>query len=441
LPSQHDESELRVLAEDTFLPDDLLRQLMSVGEVDLLVGLTSHNSAEATRQAVQAIEQSFQQHFIRQRVVIVNVDGGTKEDSAAVAAAVNGLPSTDSRASGLRSLRTIHRVTASFSAPPSQGMALRTILASADLLRARACAIFSPGTSSLTPEWIANLLRPIYRDNFDFVAPLYTRHKYQGLLARNLLYPMSRAAFGKRIRELFSDEWGFSGRLATLCLNQDVWHEESVRGRPEAWMAITAITSDLRCCQSFLGPKPQSATGSGADIVEALRQTVGTLFWCLEDKQSWWMEREGSEPVPTFGGDHELTSEPVELNRQRIFEMFLTGVKELEPLLKSILTPETHGEIVKIAGLDEDNFRFGDPLWVRTLYEFASSYHHAVINRDHLVQALVPLYRGKIYSFLVEQADASPAEMEVRNEELCLEFERQKPYLRERWKERVEVHA
>ena len=53
-----------------------------------------------------------------------------------------------------------------------------------------------PATANLTPDWIANLLRPAYREKFDFVAPLYSSHKLHGLLARNLLYPMSRAVFG-----------------------------------------------------------------------------------------------------------------------------------------------------------------------------------------------------------------------------------------------------
>jgi len=70
---------------------------------------------------------------------------------------------------------------------------------------------------------------------------------------------------------------------------------------------------------------------------------------------------------------------------------------------------------------------------VKTLYEFAASYHHAVLNRDHLVQALVPLYRGRLYSFLQEHANSSPDEMEAQSEILCQEFERQKPYLLERW--------
>lgn len=419
------------MAEDTFLEDDFLRQLMSVGEVDLLVAIPSYNNAGTIGQTMQAIEGSYQQNFIRDRVVILNVDGGSTDHTTDVIAKVDGRRSPGYR--GLTSLRTVHRVTTQYAKSPSQGMALRTILATADLLRARSCAIVSPTTTNLDPSWIANLLRPAYRQNFEFVAPLYARNRYQGLLARNLLYPLSRAVFGQRIREVYSDEWGFSGRLAAQCLAQNVWNNEAIRSRPEAWMAVTAICSEFKCCQSFLGPKVPPA-GTGPDIVDAIRQTVGNLFWCLETYQTHWVERTGSQAVPTFGPDHELTSDGKPSSQEKIFEMFHSGVTELNPILASILTPDTHAQIKEIAALDPDKFRFGGELWVKTLYEFAASYHHAVINRDHLVQALVPLYRGTMYSFFREHVDSSTEEIEADSESLCLEFERQKPYLIERWK-------
>lgn len=427
------------MAEDTILADDLIRQLISVGEVDLLVGISSQGNAIATSHTFRAIEQSFQQNFTRQRAVIVNVCRGDTEGSDASGAALGG--SEENSAPLARSLRTVQRVTADFSVLPSPGLALRTVLTAADLLRARACAMVSPGTSDLTPDRIANLLTPVIRENFDFVAPLYSRHKFQGLLARNLLYPMSRALFCCGIRELYSDEWGFSGRLASACLSQDVWHEESIQTRPEAWMAISAISNDFRCCQAFLGQRLQTATGPGPDIVEVFRQTVGNLFWCMESRQSTWLDCRRSESVQTFGPEHELTSEQTDLDPHRIFEMFRNGVAELEPILSSILDPETHAEINSIVACKESSFRFRPDLWVRTLYDFAASYHHAVMNRDHLVQALVPLYRGMTYSFLTEHSDSSATEMEEASENLCAEFERQKPYLMEKWKAKIEVKS
>jgi hypothetical protein len=420
------------LVEETFLDDNFLRQLMSVGEVDLLVGIPSHNNAKTISQTVLTIEESFQQNFVRERVVIVTVDGGSRDGTSDVVLNTPSPKSLNSR--GLSSLRTLHRITTRYANHPSQGPAFRTILAAADLLRAKACAIVSPETSNFTATWVKGLLQPAYRENFDFVAPLYSRHKHDGLLARNLVYPMGRAVFGQRIRELNSLEHGFSGRLAGHCLNLDVWRDAAVRASPEAWMAITAISSGFRCCQSFLGPKVHSLTSPGTDIVTAVRQTVGTLFSCLEHQQSFWMERNGSEPVPTFGPEHELSLEPVRLNRKRIFDLFLSGAAGLSDVLKSILTPETHAELQRIATEEDRKFRYPDELWVKTLYEFAASYHHAAIDRDHLIQALVPLYRGRIYSFLQEHHDSSPEDIEAHSENLCLEFERQKPYLVEKWK-------
>jgi hypothetical protein len=419
------------LPEEFLLSDDLLRQLMSVGEVDLLVGLPSHNNAKTIGYTVETIEETFQHGFPRERVVIVNVDGGSKDGTSEVV--MNATLPKHPSSRGLTSLRTEHRIVTRYAAVPSPGIAFRTLLAAADLLRAKACAVISPETSNITTQWVGSLLQPVYRQNFDFVAPLYCRPKYDGLLARNLLYPMSRATFGRRIREIHSTELGFSGRLATHCLNQDVWNTEAVQVAPETWMAITAICADFPCCQAFLGPKEPVAGSSGTDIVTAVRQTVGTLFWCLESQERVWMERVGSEPVPTFGPDRELSSQKGRVNRKRIFDLFRSGVAELSPLLKSILAADTDAEIQRVATLDERNFHLDEVLWTRTLCDFAAAYHHSRLNRDHLLQALVPLYRGRIYSFLLEHQDSSPDEIEADSEKLCVEFERQKPYLIERW--------
>jgi len=44
------------LAEETFLTDDFLRQLINVGEVDILVGLPTHNNAKTIGAVVQSIQ-------------------------------------------------------------------------------------------------------------------------------------------------------------------------------------------------------------------------------------------------------------------------------------------------------------------------------------------------------------------------------------------------
>jgi hypothetical protein len=59
-----------------------------------------------------------------------------------------------------------------------------------------------------------------------------------------------------------------------------------------------------------------------------------------------------------------------------------------------------------------------------------------VISRDHIVQALAPLFRGRMFTFLTENRNVSAADVEKNIEDLCLEFERLKPYLLQLWKSR-----
>ena len=59
-----------------------------------------------------------------------------------------------------------------------------------------------------------------------------------------------------------------------------------------------------------------------------------------------------------------------------------------------------------------------------------------MISRDHIIQALAPLFRGRVCTFLGENRNASATEVENNIESLCLEFERLKPYLLQMWKSR-----
>jgi hypothetical protein len=173
-----------------------------------------------------------------------------------------------------------------------------------------------------------------------------------------------------------------------------------------------------------------------ADLVPALRETVGALFSALEPDFPVWSAVTHSQSLPTTGADHEVILEPLRVNRKRLREMFSSGVAELESVFQSILSLSTLAELKRIAALGEEEFHYPPELWVRTVYEFAASYRKSVISRDHIIQALAPLFRGRAFTFLVENRNASEDEVENNIEGLCLEFERLKPYLLQLWESR-----
>jgi glucosylglycerate synthase len=418
------------LAEESILTDDFLRELINVGEVDILIGVPTYNHAGTIGQVVQAIRAGLLQYFPRQRTAIINADGGSKDATQELvrAASISDLQ----RGPNLQALRTLHSISTQYPGPPASGTALRTILAAADLLRATTCAVISPDSTNLEPRWLESLMRPVCREGVDLVTPLYRRNKFDGLLVRSLVYPMTRALYGKRVREPYPAEFAFSGRLGGYFLGQDIWSQEMVGDGAEIYMTISAIAGNFRLAQSFLGPKSR-VEHAPAELVPAMRQTVGVLFWSLEQNFPAWSAPSNSQPIPTLGAEHEISLEPIRVNRKRLHQMFVHGVAELEPVLKSILSAPTLAELQAATAAPEEGFRYSDELWVRTVYEFAVAYGKSVISRDHIVQALPPLYRGKIHTFLLENQDASADEVELNVEALCLAFERLKPYLLEMW--------
>jgi hypothetical protein len=421
------------LAEESFLTDDFLRQLINVGEVDILVGLPTHNNAKTIGSIVHTIQSGILRGFPRQRAVIINADGGSRDGTPEL---ITGVSIDDARpASNLYALRTLHSISTKYASSPASGVALRTILAAAELLRAKACVVISPESANIEPEWLSKLLRPIYNDGFDLVTPTYRRHKFEGLLITNLLYPMTRALYGLRIREAYAPEFGFSGRLGSRFLGQNVWNDGTDGAGVELRFTLAAITGRYLVCQSFLGEKDHIERRS-ADLVPALRQTVGALFSALESDFPVWSAVAGSQPPPTTGADQEVLLEPLRVNRKRLREMFSTGVAELESVFQSILSPSTLSELRRIARLGEEEFHYPAELWVRTVYESAASYQKSVISRDHIIQALAPLFRGRVFTFLMENRNASAGDVEKNIEALCLEFERLKPYLLQLWKSR-----
>jgi len=421
------------LDDGTFLTDDFLRQLINVGEVDILVGLPTHNNAKTIGSIVHAIQSGILQAFPRERAVIINADGGSRDGTPEL---VTGISIDDVRpASKLNALRTLHSISTKYASSPEGGVALRTILAAAELLRAKACVVMSPDSTGVDSERLSKLLRPIYREGFDLVTPTYRRHKFEGLLMTNLLYPMIRALYGQRIRESYTPEFAFSGRLGSQFLGQNGWSDGTGGTGVELRFTLAAITGGYRICQSFVGEK-EHVERHAADLVPTLRQTVGVLFAALEADFPVWSSVTGSQPLPTTGSDQEVLLEPMRVNRKRLREMFSTGVAELESVFQAILSPSTLADLKRIARPEEEDFQYSAELWVRTVYEFAASYQKSVISRDHIVQALAPLFRGRVCTVLNENRNASASEVENNIEALCLEFERLKPDLLRMWKSR-----
>lgn len=419
------------MADDGLLSDELLRQLMAVGEVDILVGVTTYNDAATIQGVLQAIQSAFVTYFPRQRTALIAADSGSRDGTlhllgAAVAGDVRPMVAAGA-------LRSMPHIVVPYHGVPGRGTALRTIFAAAELSRAKACAVVGGDAAGLTPEWIERLVRPAFRDGYDFVAPLYRRHPLDGLLLRNLLYPVMRGLYGVRIREPVSDEYGVSARLAGGLIGHPVWNTDLGRVGIDLWLTAAAAAGGFKVCEAVLGSRLAASRSRGSAVKEVVQQVVGSLFACLEMHADYWKVSHEPQPVAVLGTEEGADPDPAHLSRKPMVERFRTGVVELEQVLRQILAPATVEAVIALARREGNGVRFPDDLWVRAVYDLAAAHHRTVIHRSHLLQAITPLYLGRAASFVLENLKRPAAEVERRVEELCEAFARERPYLLERW--------
>jgi hypothetical protein len=86
-------------------------------------------------------------------------------------------------------------------------------------------------------------------------------------------------------------------------------------------------------------------------------------------------------------------------------------------------------------------FHFPDDLWARLIYDLVVLARTQELPIEQAVAALVPVYFGRVGSFIIENRHVTTEQAEERVERQAREFELLKPYLFERWHAATAVAA
>lgn len=413
---------------------EVQEKIEEIKEVDLLVGIPSYNNAKTIGHVVRAVQAGLTKYFPDMRSVLVNSDGGSTDGTMDVVKET----SIDLTSILLQHrVGNLYKIVTPYEGVPGKGSAFRTIFEIATALKAKACAVVDADLRSITPEWIELLLRPILDRGYHYVAPYYHRHKYDGTITNTIVYPLTRALYGKRIRQPIGGDFGFSGELAAFYLTKDVWNTDVARFGIDIWMTTTAVANGFKVCQAFLGAKIHDPKDPGTDLSGMLHQVVSSVFSLMEEYEHVWSKVRGSEAVPTFGFVYTVGLEPIKVNLDGMLQKFRLGVKELSQLYEAFLPGELMWFLEAEADASREDFRFPDDVWAEIIYSFAVAFHRRLMSPEHIIKSLTPLYLGKVASFVIETWESNADEVEKRLDDLCVAFENEKEYLMERWFEEV----
>jgi hypothetical protein len=396
------------------LSDAFLRQLMAVGQVDILVGLPTLDNAATVVEVVRAIHECFARDFPRLRTVMINSDGGSRDGTPELirAAALNEADMVQTS----HSLRTYHRVVVPYHGLPGKLTALRTIFAAVDLTQASVLAIVDPSGPATSPDRVTELITPIARSELEFLTARYRRHPRDGVLVTQLARPLVRSLYSVALDEPLGAEFSCSGRFAF-----------------DLWLRTEAVAQAVPIGQIW---RPATtAAGTRTTLRETVHQVVLSLMESLRAHEPYWLAANGLMELTTRGRDPDIVPAAPSWDFAAIAEQARDDLREIRALLEGVLDPALVARVADDIALPA--FSLDDELWVRIVFAFMAASRRGSASNEHLASMFVPLYLWRAAAFLAHTTAESDTAVQARLDSLCETFQRLKPVLVSSWSAEV----
>jgi glucosylglycerate synthase len=407
------------------------RKLDAIGRVEIVVGIACYNNARTVRDVMKSVDAGIVKYFPESRSALILSDGGSFDETAEIAS------QTDTRITRVtvsHHVESADKLATPYHGIPGKDDAVRGIFQAARRLRAGACIILDANLEKPPPEWMETIAGAIVKDEYAFVAPYFRRQKHGGVTTRNIIYPLMRTLYGKRIRHPVGGPFGISGELMSVLLKSDIWSDPMAQYGVELGLLAAAVRKKARICEADLGAKVAERNSAPADLPTTLYQVVGSVFALMEAHSETWKPVKGSEAVPLVGSPQPAPAEtplPVSLDRMR--NAFRLGLAAFSSLWEGVLSQEAMEGLRALGDPAADRLYVSDELWVRLIYDTALAAHRKTIGTEHLLKSFTPIYLGRLASFIEETDNMSDTEFEDRIETLCGVFEREKDYLVKQW--------
>ncbi|MCD6569166.1 MAG: glycosyltransferase [Deltaproteobacteria bacterium] len=394
-----------------------------VNQAEIIVGIPSYNEADSISYPTDVASRGLLNYFSDKKSVIINVDNNSPD--------------------GTRDafMNTPTKVPKIYISTPKgvkgKGNNFRNLFEAAVELNAKAVVVVDADLKSITPQWIQYLGEPLFA-GFNYVTPIYVRHKYDGSITNHIAYPLLRTLFGLRVRQPIGGDFGFSGRLARAFLSEKLWNDRIANFGIDIWMTTVAIARRFKVCQTFLGsPKSHRAKDPAKDLGPMFTQVVMTLFDLMVDFEYFWKDTTESWPSSIFGFGLGIDEKPpaVNVNTDTLYKSFVSGFDQYGKVWKKIIPQPELIELRKTKKLSKDQFYYPSDLWARILFNFAIAYRNNELPREQAIEAMVPFYHSRILSFVNKTSHMGTKECEEYFESIVRVFEDEKYYLIKRWDE------
>lgn len=399
------------------------KRLERLGKADIVVGIPCFNNEGTIAHVIQTVEKGLALHYPTKRCVVIIADGGSVDD-------------TREESEQLENSPWIERIISIYRGIPGKGTAVREIFEAASVLRSEVCVLFDSDIRSITTGWVQRMVDGILEESYDFITPYYTRYKYDGTITNNIVYHLTRALYGYRVRQPIGGDYAFSLPLVEEYITKDVWETNVAKYGIDIWLTTTALTHNVKIAQANLGVKIHDVKDPGETLRPMFQEVVSTLFKLMEENECIWKTVKNSRPVPIIGPEVLQQPQPFSIDITRLVREFKLGYSNYKEIWRKIVSDDDWKIIEDLYQKPEKDFFIETENWVKILYDLAAAYHHWKGEKRRLMVSLMtPLYYARVASYVNYTKDMSSDEAENVVEDQAKIFEEKKNYLIQRWTE------
>jgi glycosyltransferase involved in cell wall biosynthesis len=409
--------------DDSALSLDARVYLHDIEKADILVGIPSFNNVLTASYVISQVTKGLDTYFPNLRSVIFVSDGASKDETLTSVKQIN-LPSE------------VKLIPAIYMGISGKGRAVRAIFEAASYLKVRSVALVDSDLRSITPEWMRLLISPTLAGT-GFVAPCYSRRKYDGTITNFLCYPVTTSLFGKEIRQPIGGDFGLSIELVEELLDSNMWELPDVcRFGIDIFETYTALAKGYKVKQALLGVKNHDAKDPSSQLASMFRQVINIMFTSIERYEPMWKTISGVNQTESFGEiTGNGTSEQIQVSLPATIEAFKNNYGTYLDVYNSFLEPEILSKFEELKQIETTYINFPSEIWAKTVYSFIAEFHkNPAYGREKLIDALRVLWIGRIAAYLKETWTESEEESEERVVEEAKTFTKYKPYLIDKYK-------
>ncbi|OLC56323.1 MAG: hypothetical protein AUH85_06720 [Chloroflexi bacterium 13_1_40CM_4_68_4] len=393
----------------------LAEGLSGIARADLIVGIPSYNNAKTIAHVVDMARQGLRRSFPALTGVVVNSDGGSEDGTRDIVME--------------QDTPELRVVSGRYTGPSGKGSALRAVFAAVTQLGARAACVVDSDLRSITPDWIERLLRPAIDGRAEYVTPLYIRHKHDGTITNNVIYPVVRALYGKRVRQPIGGDFGFSAGMVRRWLAEDVWQTDVARFGIDVFMTTTALASGATIMQASLGAKLHDPKDPARHLAPMFTQVLTALVDRLRAHRAFWSRVVGSQSLRIEGQAPPVEPDDVRVDLAGLDAAFLLATEADRQRWSEVICAEELTTFTEAAAAEAPSGWEIERAWARIVYDILGSSIRDDTRTAANVHALLPLYFGRIAMHVRAASGMPSSAAEALVERQAEAFETEKPHL------------